>query len=169
VVTRRQKLIAAGAVLLTGFGLAWPLRRAEPLIPAASSVASEETSPQLLPDPLRADQPLAPNSPIAASVATAGVKPVELNSGPFAAVPALVTQPVSTSLADAKPLEPEERIHVVHQGDSLERLAKRYLSDEGRALEIFDLNRGVLDNPHLLPIGAELHIPAAPAVQDVID
>jgi nucleoid-associated protein YgaU len=50
--------------------------------------------------------------------------------------------------------------HVVHNGDTLGRLAKRYLGDESRSLEIFDLNRDVLSNPHLLPIGAELRIPA---------
>ncbi|MCC6491717.1 MAG: LysM peptidoglycan-binding domain-containing protein [Pirellulales bacterium] len=52
------------------------------------------------------------------------------------------------------------RIHVVHEGDRLDRLAKRYLGDESRALELFDLNRDVLTNPHLLPIGTELRIPA---------
>jgi nucleoid-associated protein YgaU len=54
------------------------------------------------------------------------------------------------------------RTHVVHAGDSLESLAERYLGDEARALELFDLNRGVLENPHLLPIGAELTIPLSP-------
>lgn len=57
---------------------------------------------------------------------------------------------------------PTERTHVVHAGDSLESLAERYLGDEARALELFDLNRGVLENPHLLPIGAELTIPMSP-------
>jgi len=50
--------------------------------------------------------------------------------------------------------------HVVQNNDTLDKLAKRYLGDEGRALEIFDRNRDLLDNPHLLPIGAELSIPA---------
>ena len=54
----------------------------------------------------------------------------------------------------------DEVRHVVQNSDTLEKLAKRYLGDEGRALEIFDLNRDLLDNPHLLPIGAELQIPA---------
>ena len=49
--------------------------------------------------------------------------------------------------------------HIVQNSDTLEKLAKRYLGDESRALEIFDLNRDVLDNPHLLPIDAELRIP----------
>lgn len=52
-----------------------------------------------------------------------------------------------------------EIVHVVQNGDTLEKLAERYLDDAGRALEIFDLNRDVLENPHLLPIHAELRIP----------
>lgn len=52
--------------------------------------------------------------------------------------------------------------HVVTNGDTLEKLAQRYLSDPGRALEIFDLNRDQLSNPHLLPIGVELRIPRNP-------
>ncbi len=57
---------------------------------------------------------------------------------------------------------PKELIHVVTNGDTLEKLAERYLNDAGRALEIFDLNRDQLSNPHLLPIGVELRIPAHP-------
>jgi nucleoid-associated protein YgaU len=53
--------------------------------------------------------------------------------------------------------------HVVHNGDTLERLARRYLKDERRAVEIFEINRDVLKNPHILPIGAELQIPAPSA------
>ncbi len=56
---------------------------------------------------------------------------------------------------------PKQRNHVVHNGDTLEKLAERYLGDPLRAIEIFDLNRDQLANPHLLPIGAELRIPAA--------
>ena len=58
---------------------------------------------------------------------------------------------------------PEERTHEIQNGDTLAKLAKYYLGDAGRALEIFDLNRDKLANPHLLPIGAELRIPAADA------
>lgn len=65
--------------------------------------------------------------------------------------------------AAADPAAPAFRIHVVHNGDTLERLAERYLGDAGRSLELFDLNRDVLENPHLLPIGAQLHIPGAAA------
>ena len=57
---------------------------------------------------------------------------------------------------------PAELIHVVANGDTLERLAQRYLNDPGRALDIFDLNRDQLSNPHLLPIGVELRVPQNP-------
>jgi nucleoid-associated protein YgaU len=53
----------------------------------------------------------------------------------------------------------EPRTHVVVDGDSLERLAGRYLSDPRRSREIYELNREVLSAPDLLPIGAELKIP----------
>ncbi|MCA9232273.1 MAG: hypothetical protein KDA57_16620 [Planctomycetales bacterium] len=58
--------------------------------------------------------------------------------------------------------KPREIIHIVHNTDTLEKLAERYLGDAGRALEIFDLNRELLSNPHLLPIGAKLRIPVQP-------
>ena len=68
---------------------------------------------------------------------------------------------------DARKLRPAEIRHIVENSDTLEKLAKRYLGDESRALEIFDLNRDVLDNPHLLPINAQLRIPKN--AQRVID
>lgn len=53
--------------------------------------------------------------------------------------------------------EPES--HVVVDGDSLERLAGRYLDDPHRGAEIYNLNRDVLTSPDVLPIGVELKIP----------
>jgi len=57
---------------------------------------------------------------------------------------------------DSTPLQERNGLS---DGDTLERLAERYLRDSGRALEIFDLNRDRLTNPHLLQIGVELRIP----------
>ncbi len=45
-------------------------------------------------------------------------------------------------------------------GDSLAKLAGRYLNNPLRSNEIFALNRKVLTSPELLPIGAEIRIPA---------
>lgn len=54
---------------------------------------------------------------------------------------------------------PEPKTHIVSDGDSLERLATRYLADPKRSREIFELNRDLLTSPDLLPIGTELKIP----------
>jgi nucleoid-associated protein YgaU len=57
--------------------------------------------------------------------------------------------------------EPEEpRTHIVVDGDSLAKLAGRYLDDPHRADEIYQLNRELLSDPELLPIGVELTMPA---------
>ena len=50
------------------------------------------------------------------------------------------------------------RTHVIVDGDSLAKLAGRYLDDPHRSGEIYELNRGVLTDPELLPIGTELVI-----------
>jgi len=55
--------------------------------------------------------------------------------------------------------ETAARTHIVVDGDSLEKLAGRYLDDPQRGNEIFEANRELLSSPDLLPIGAELVIP----------
>lgn len=55
------------------------------------------------------------------------------------------------------------RTHLITDGDTLARLAERYLQDAARAREIFELNREVLRDPNLLPIGVALRIPGDPA------
>lgn len=52
------------------------------------------------------------------------------------------------------------RTHIVDDGDSLAKLAGRYLDDPHRGGEIYELNRHLLASPELLPIGVELAIPA---------
>jgi nucleoid-associated protein YgaU len=83
-------------------------------------------------------------------------------------LPASYAAPVNTAVTEnqfAPPPWPvqdevaEPRTHFVVDGDSLERLASRYLSDPQRSREIYELNRQVLSAPDLLPIGAELKIP----------
>jgi LysM domain len=53
----------------------------------------------------------------------------------------------------------QARTHIVVDGDSLSKLADRYLDDPTFADEIFRLNRDVLTDPEVLPIGVELRIP----------
>jgi LysM repeat protein len=49
--------------------------------------------------------------------------------------------------------------HKVVDGDTLAGLAKRYLGDESRAGEIYQLNQKLLPSPDLLPIGVVLTLP----------
>lgn len=91
----------------------------------------------------------------------------ESDPSPPTALPASYAAPVNSVSQNqlATPSWPmhdeatEPRTHVVVDGDSLERLASRYLSDPRRSREIYELNREVLSAPDLLPIGAELKIP----------
>ena len=52
--------------------------------------------------------------------------------------------------------------HRIIEGDTLPKLAASYLGDSARYVEIFHVNREVLGDPRLLPIGVELKIPQGP-------
>ena len=52
-----------------------------------------------------------------------------------------------------------EIIYTTEPGDNLKSLAKRFLSDESRALEIYQLNRDVLSTPNKLPVGTLIRFP----------
>ncbi len=54
---------------------------------------------------------------------------------------------------------PAPRTHTVVDGDTLQDLARRYLGQADRYLEIYQWNHDVLANPDVLPIGQLLRIP----------
>jgi hypothetical protein len=58
------------------------------------------------------------------------------------------------------------RTHIVVDGDSLTKLADRYLDDPQQAQAIYRMNQGLLADPELLPIGVELRIPERGAAGD---
>jgi nucleoid-associated protein YgaU len=62
-------------------------------------------------------------------------------------------------LTDDGGAAPLRLTHKITDGDTLSKLAERYLGRGERYLEIYDLNRDVLANPDLLPIGVLLKIP----------
>lgn len=51
------------------------------------------------------------------------------------------------------------RTHTIRDGDTLPRLAQRYLGDPERGEEILNANPSVLSDPEVLPIGAEIVVP----------
>jgi hypothetical protein len=72
--------------------------------------------------------------------------------------------PLAPQPFESAPETQEPRFHIVVDGDSLAKLAGRYLDDPHRATEIYELNCDVLSDPDLLPIGTELAIPPRSAV-----
>jgi LysM domain len=110
-------------------------------------------------------------------VPTAATSDPDTRSREFAAHPDRTFHPAGgliergKLLAQADPIEGESwiddrdeattavRTHVVNDGDTLAKLAARYLGSSDRYGEIFAANRRVLSTPDLLPIGVELTIP----------
>ena len=53
-------------------------------------------------------------------------------------------------------------VHTVASGDTLSKLAKRYLGDANRYMELFDANKDSLTDPNLIKVGQKLTIPSLP-------
>ena len=53
----------------------------------------------------------------------------------------------------------QPRPYRLRDGDTLEKIAERLLGNARRANEIFELNRGLLNRPDLLPVGATIMLP----------
>ena len=50
-------------------------------------------------------------------------------------------------------------VHTVVAGETLSKLAKEYLGDAGRYMEIFNANTDTLTNPDMIKVGQHLKIP----------
>lgn len=50
-------------------------------------------------------------------------------------------------------------VHAVVSGDTLSKLAKTYLGNANRYMEIFEANKGTLKDPDLIKVGQRLSIP----------
>jgi hypothetical protein len=95
------------------------------------------------------------------------VPPTGIVQGYGASNPAIETDSPGAGDVSA---EPPMDVHIVTDGDSLPKLAARYLDDASRSWEIFQLNRDLLRSPELLPIGAVLKLPSPkPPTTDMAD
>jgi hypothetical protein len=135
-----------------------------------SRAAATVYSSPAIPLPSGDNPPVAAARTAAADWRASGLSPAEFvsNSVGAATINASYSHPAETptntpTVAPPPWFEPAEasgpRTHVVVDGDSLERLAGRYLDDSSRGREIYEANRELLASPDLLPIGAELVIP----------
>jgi len=123
-----------------------PPKKRPPEDPASSTATSPQTHAQtdrrLIVPSLASRYDLARNVPQAPSLETEEKK-----------------QPDAAGERDRSTAGKPLRRHRVVDGDTLVRLAKRYLGDGARYAEILEANRQVLSDPDLLPIGIELKIP----------
>jgi LysM repeat protein len=51
--------------------------------------------------------------------------------------------------------------HTVVSGDTLSKLAKRYLGDANAYMKIFEANKDILKDPNMIKVGQQLTIPNA--------
>ena len=52
--------------------------------------------------------------------------------------------------------------YVVQDGDTLQKIAREQLGDMNRRLELWELNRDVLEDPDMIHPGTTLRLPKSP-------
>ena len=73
--------------------------------------------------------------------------------------PVPLTNPQADEASAAIEPSGDTLIHHVEAGDTLRKLAERYLGDREKYQAIFEANANILPDPRLLPIGVDLQIP----------
>ncbi|HOM16190.1 MAG TPA: tail protein X [Thermoguttaceae bacterium] len=181
----RRKLLAF-SILFGGLGLAWLVRPSADGAWFASGwgggklILRKEGSPTGLASAASSPLPLLPSppgsspspaGPIAGALSNRrsalGVGGVSNGTLPSLAprFPFLQTEALSSDPPRSGQSESQPRRHRIADGDTLENLADRYLGDAALAIEIYQANRSVIPDPHLLPIGVEITIPPRGSVE----
>lgn len=177
-----RRLAALAALLIGGVCAAMPyLKPAASPLPATETAASEPAPTTLQMPTIAIESPRGEvSSPVAPSgqpVAWHEPIPIVLPAGdePLPMLPHVpitsrnhrnaavhIHEPDFTSPPPAPPpVRPvERRRHRIVDGDSLSKLALRYLGDSSRGEEIARLNRDLIKDVNLLPIGREIVLPA---------
>ena len=136
---------------------------AQPLAPPG-----RESSPTGAPSPYLDD---GSQRGVLGSLATSQAEEIQLpreqvHSPPMLPVSFQVKEPELSRLEPWQPVRLAEgpagppREYRIRKLDTLEDLAERFLGSRERAEELFEANRGVLHDRHILPLGAVLRIPA---------
>jgi nucleoid-associated protein YgaU len=178
-----RRLAALAALLLGGACAALPFLKSPAAAGTHQAVAQESTDavatlalPTIAVESAAAQVP-SPAPPFAAPVSWHEPTPIALPAGDeplptLPRVPVVHRAPRDAAArigvpdfnvpvpAAVRPVELPRRKHRIVDGDSLSLLALRYLGDSSRAEEIARLNRDVLRDPNLLPVGREILIPA---------
>lgn len=108
--------------------------------------------------PVTSELPVTRTVPLSAPAVAGSFVPAGLAAADVEPVAAM---PQSAPSSPQRPAGVALRTHTIVDGDSLPKLARRYLGSAERSGEILALNRDVLPDPDLLPIGTEIKLPAA--------
>jgi phage tail protein X len=104
-----------------------------------------------------------PTSLVPARASLDATEPPPLLARSYPESPETATSRWGTSmafgLAGAETEALHERTHKIVDGDTLAKLAQRFLGSADRAREIYEANKYLLPGPEILPIGVELTIP----------
>ena len=170
---QRNKIAVALGVMFTGVAAALAFRHESPrprLMPLGALERVVLQSPgddsPALGDP--AARPLSPIAPLPGELAQPAPFPPPVMEPPdmarsFTAKPngpLVATAPWAGGALGAGAAQRPLR-HKIVDGDTLAKLAARYLGSADRAMEIYQNNRELLSSPDLLPIGVEIGIPRA--------
>jgi nucleoid-associated protein YgaU len=184
-VNRGRVVLLAGLVVVTGVVVALQFRKSndEAIQPSGWTTSSTQASsapvsstkkstPMVGPVPPatgRVEMPTEPQMPTGMSSALAELDRRVFPIGDFPAKTSsgrgVPTAAASTNATPLVELDTSERSHRIADGDTLVRLAERYLGRADRSQELFEYNRDVLSNPDVLPIGKQLRIPPLVPVQ----
>lgn len=179
------RISGAGVVISAGVGLAWPFRTfsrdgdaptvaalaRENQEPAPVPVAAQAVfqapgqaapvkvvrSPKRVPPPDKVTRPPEP-PPEALPPAKLAAEPPELPTQ-FTMLEQVAKLEASFGKTKEAPRSETRREHRLVDGDTLERLAQRYLGDRQRWPEIQAENFAVLRDPRVLPIGKTIRLP----------
>jgi nucleoid-associated protein YgaU len=130
----------------------WP--RWDPAVAASASTSALESN--------------ASEHQVTAASAAQAVTPTSSQTTFQASFSASTEHPMSRLQVVGEPVSPsgseddEPRTHTIIDGDSLDKLAARFLGDPRLGDEIYQLNRDVLKSPELLPIGVDIELPPRP-------
>lgn len=61
--------------------------------------------------------------------------------------------------ARVEPTRPEAQTYTVQSGDTLSAISRKFYGGPGRAMDIYQANRDIIDNPNRLEVGETLRLP----------
>ena len=175
---RASKLLTAAGVMAAGVCAAWPFRQPVgklqlpppatiPLdltlraldVPLTTATASNQSPAVGLP---ANERTVAAASSLSSNLLLDRMAPPPEMPVSFRSQLESTNSPL-TPLADANPGSGERssrpRTYVLRDGDTLEKLAERFLGSRERATELYEANRLQLSRPDLLPVGTAITIP----------